>query len=89
MLEPMKDEAILEAIAHKSQPHGHISVLRAVARKAEQGIIRQLIYFLQDNNPFVGYIDVVENIRMAKEQGWNRALEELKKELEEGIINNG
>jgi len=29
-------------------------------------------------NPFVGYVDVVENIRMAKEQGFERYRQELR-----------
>ena len=35
------------------------------------------------NNPFVGYIDVIENIRMAKEQGFERFREKLVKLVEE------
>jgi hypothetical protein len=31
-------------------------------------------------NPFVGYVDVVENIRMAKEQGFSRAVYLLRKD---------
>ena len=37
-------------------------------------------------NPFVGYIDVVENIRMAKEQGYDRAIDLIKNDPDnEGI----
>ena len=49
------------------------------AAKAVIPIIRaEIIKEIEGNNPFVGYIDVVENIRMAKEQGWNRVAEFLK-----------
>ena len=34
-------------------------------------------------NPFEGYVDVVENIRMAKSQGFERFREALKSQLEE------
>jgi len=44
----------------------------AVARKAEQEILKQVVEWGENNNPFKGYVDVTGNISMAKEQGWDR-----------------
>ena len=48
---------------------------RLIARKAEDEMLRQA---MELPNPFIGYVDVIENIRMAKEQGFERYRRELK-----------
>lgn len=50
---------------------------RAIAKASADYAVKKVIETIE--NPFEGYIDVIENIRMAKSQGFERFREALKK----------
>ena len=53
------------------------AISKASANHAVKTVIKEM------KNPFVGYVNVTENIRMAKEQGFERFRGYLKKLIEE------
>ncbi len=47
----LDDEEIKDVVAYMSQPHGHPTILRMVARKAEDKILEQVVEWGDENCP--------------------------------------
>ena len=85
MIKELPDDTISErwhyfdnANSNDGSWHYRLKLLKGIAREAERYRTEQI---LKMPNPFVGYVDVVENIRMAKEQGFERFRQELQTEV--------
>ncbi len=82
----LSDEQLTQAydkagfVRPKQPKTAMVELDKAIVKASADYAVKKVIEIIE--NPFEGYIDVIENIRMAKSQGFERFREALKKLVE-------